>query len=109
VSKHNRAASHTARLRLEQEAGVGAGPESHGWGVDCFVGVGVRRDIVKETMGRGQVVLSGGGLMGGELADCCEEGEVQCPRIEEQGPNYLLNPCLFCGGDWGRRGGGRWG
>jgi hypothetical protein len=30
-----------------------------GRGVDCFVGVGVRRDIVKETMGRGQVVLSG--------------------------------------------------
>jgi hypothetical protein len=47
-------------------------------------------------MGRGQVVLTGGGLMGGELADCCEE-EFQCPCIEEQGPNYLLHPCLFCG------------
>ena len=43
--------------------GVGAGPESHGRGVDCFVEVGVRRDVVEETMGRGQVVLSGGGLM----------------------------------------------
>ncbi len=74
VSKPNRAASHTARLRPGQEVGVGAGPESHGRGVDCFMGVGVRRDIVKETMGRGQVVLSGGGLMGGELADCCEKG-----------------------------------
>ena len=38
VSKPNRAASHTARLRLGQEAGVGAGPESHGRGVDGFVG-----------------------------------------------------------------------
>ncbi len=42
VSKPNRAASqHTARLGLRQEAGVGAGPESHGRGVDGFVGVGV--------------------------------------------------------------------
>ncbi len=41
VFKPNRAASHTARLRLGQEAGVGAGPESHGRGVDGFVGVGV--------------------------------------------------------------------
>jgi hypothetical protein len=56
-----------------QEAGVGAGPESHGRGVGCFVRVGMRWGIVKETMGRGQVVLSGGGLMGGELTDCCEE------------------------------------
>jgi hypothetical protein len=41
VSKSNRAASHTARLRSGQEAGVGARPESHGRGVDGFVGVGV--------------------------------------------------------------------
>ncbi len=46
VSKPNRAASYTARLRSGQEAGVGAGPESYGRGVDCFVEVGVRRDIV---------------------------------------------------------------
>jgi hypothetical protein len=46
VSKPNRAASYTARLRSGQEAGVGAGPESHGRGVDGFVGVRVRRDIV---------------------------------------------------------------
>jgi hypothetical protein len=56
-------------------------------------------------VGRGKVVLSGGRLMGVELADCGEEGQVQCSRIEEQGPNYLLDPCLFCGGDWGRNGG----
>jgi hypothetical protein len=41
VSKPNRAASHTARLRSGQKAGVGAGPESHGRGMDGFVGVGV--------------------------------------------------------------------
>ncbi len=65
VSKPNRAASHTARLRSGQEAGVGSGPESHGRGVNGFVSVGV---------GRSKVVLSGGRLMGGELADCDEEG-----------------------------------
>ncbi len=32
---------------------------------------------------------------------------VQRSRIEEQGPNYLLlDPCLLCGRDWGRKGGG---
>jgi hypothetical protein len=41
VSKPNRAASYTARLGSGQEGGVGAGPESHGRGVDGFVGVGV--------------------------------------------------------------------
>ncbi len=40
VSKPNRAASHTARLGSGQDVGVGAGPESHGRGVDGFVGVG---------------------------------------------------------------------
>ncbi len=37
-----RAATHTARLWSGQEACVGAGPESHGRGVNGFVGVGVR-------------------------------------------------------------------
>jgi hypothetical protein len=36
VSESNRAASYTARLRLGQEVGVGAGPFSHGRGVDGF-------------------------------------------------------------------------
>ena len=46
VSKPNRAASHTARLRSGQEAGIGAGPESHGRGVYNFVGVAVGGDMV---------------------------------------------------------------
>jgi hypothetical protein len=46
VSKPNRAASYTARLGSGQEAGVGAGPESHGRGVDCFLGIAVGRDVV---------------------------------------------------------------
>ncbi len=53
VSKPNRAASHTARLRSGQEAGVGAGPESHGRGVDGFVGVAVGGDVAKKAVGRG--------------------------------------------------------
>ena len=46
VSKPNRATSYTARVRSGQEAGVGAGPESHGRGVDGFLGVAVGRDVV---------------------------------------------------------------
>jgi hypothetical protein len=53
VSKSNQAASHTARLRSGQEAGVGAGPESHGRGVDGFVGVAVGRDVAKKAVSRG--------------------------------------------------------
>jgi hypothetical protein len=51
-------------------------------------------------------MLCGNRLVGGELADCSEEGKVQCSRIEEQGPNYLLDPCLLCGREWGKKGGG---
>ncbi len=58
VFKPNRAASHTARLRSGQVAGVGAGPESHGRGVNGFVGFEVRLGVVKEAVGRGKVVLS---------------------------------------------------
>jgi hypothetical protein len=46
VSKPNRAASYTARVRSGQIAGVGAGPESHGRGVYNFVGVAVGGDVV---------------------------------------------------------------
>ncbi len=62
VSKPNRAASHTARLRSGQEAGIGAGPESHGHGrgVNGFVGVAVGGDVAKEAVGSGKVVLGGG-------------------------------------------------
>ena len=46
VPKPNRAASYTARVRSGQIAGVGAGPESHGRGVDGFLGVAVGGDVV---------------------------------------------------------------
>jgi hypothetical protein len=46
VSKPNPAASYTARVRSGQIAGVGAGPESHGRGVNVFLGVAVRGDVV---------------------------------------------------------------
>ena len=47
VSESDRTTSYTARLRPIQEAGVGAGPESHGGGVNGFVRVGIGGDIVK--------------------------------------------------------------
>ena len=53
VSKPNRAASYTARVRSGQIAGVGAGPESQGRGVDGFVRVAVGRDVTKKAVGRG--------------------------------------------------------
>ncbi len=55
VSKAEQAASYTARARSGQEAGVGAGPESHGRRVDGVLRVVVRRDVVKETVSRGKV------------------------------------------------------
>ena len=64
ISKPNRAANYTARLGSGQETGVGAGPESHGGGVDCFLGVAVGRDVVEKTVGSREVVLSGGRLVG---------------------------------------------
>ena len=60
----NRAASYTARVRSGQIAGVGAGPESHGRGVDGFLRVAVGGDIVEKTVGSREVVLSGVGLVG---------------------------------------------
>ena len=64
VSKPNRAASYTARVRSGQIAGVGAGPESHGRGVDGFLRVAVGGDVVEKTVGSREVVLSGVGLVG---------------------------------------------
>ncbi len=46
VSESDRTTSHTARLRSRQVAGVGAGPESHGGGVNSFVRVGMGGDMV---------------------------------------------------------------
>ena len=40
--------------------GIGAGPESHGRGVNGFVGVAVGGDVAKEAVGSGKVVLGGG-------------------------------------------------
>jgi hypothetical protein len=76
VSKPNRAASYTARVRSGQIAGVGAGPESHGRGVNGFLGVAVGGDIVEKAVSRGEVVLGGVGLVGGKLADSGEDREV---------------------------------
>ncbi len=47
VSESDRTTSDTARLGSRQVAGVGAGPESHGGGVNSFVRVGMRGDIVE--------------------------------------------------------------
>ena len=58
-----RFSTHTSRLRSGQEAGVGAGPESHGRGVNGFLGVAVGRDVDKKTVGSREVVLGGGGLV----------------------------------------------
>ena len=103
VPKSDRAAIHAARLWSGQEAGVGAGPESHGGRVDGFVGVAVGGDIVEKVVGRGESMVGGVKLGGGELADWGEEGKVQCSRVEKQGPNYLLDPCLLCWRDWSRK------
>ena len=46
VSESDRTTSYTARLRSRQVAGVGAGPESHGGGVNSVLRVGMGGDIV---------------------------------------------------------------
>ncbi len=76
ASKPNRAASYTARFGSGQEAGVGAGPKSHGRGVNGFVGVAVGGDIVEKAVSRERVVLGGVGLMGRKLADSSEDRQV---------------------------------
>jgi hypothetical protein len=76
VFKPNRAASYTARVRSGQVAGVGASPESHGRGVNGFLGVSVRGDVVKKTVGSREVVLGGVGLVGGQLAYSGEDRDI---------------------------------
>jgi hypothetical protein len=66
----------SARVRSGQVAGVGAGPESHGRGVNGFWGVAVRGDVVKKTVGSREVVLGVVGLVGGQLADSGEDREI---------------------------------
>ncbi len=41
-----------------------------------FLGVAVRRDVVKKTMGSRKVVLGGVGLVGGKLTDSGEGREI---------------------------------
>jgi hypothetical protein len=69
VSECNRAARHTTRLWSAQEAGVGAGPESHGGRLYGFAGVAVGGDIVEKVVGRGEIMWGGVRLVG-ELTDC---------------------------------------
>ncbi len=64
-----------------------------------FLGVAVGGDVVKKTVGRREVVLDGCGLVGGESADSGEDREFQRSRVEEQGLNELLDPCLLRGRD----------
>ena len=47
VSESDRTPSYTARLRSRQVAGVGAGPKSHGGGVNSSVRFGMGGDIVE--------------------------------------------------------------
>ena len=63
------------------------------------MGVVVGGYIVKKTVGSREIVLGGVGLMGGKLADSGEDREISRSRVEEQGPNYLLDPSLFRGRD----------
>ena len=64
-----------------------------------FLGVAVGGDVVKKTVGSREVVLGGLGLVGGKLADSGEDREISRSRVEEQGPNYLLDPGLLRGRD----------
>ncbi len=59
------------------------------------MGVAVGGDIVEKVVGRGESMVGGVKLVGGELADWGEEGKVQCSRVEKQGANYLLDPFLL--------------
>ena len=57
-------------------------------------------DIVEEAVG--EVKLGGVGLVGGELTDGSEDGEIKGSCVEEQGSNGLLR-----GRDgWGDKGRG---
>jgi hypothetical protein len=48
-------------------------------------------------VGSREVELGGGGLVEGKLADSGEDREILRSRVEEQGPNDLLDPSLFRG------------
>ena len=50
--------------------------QSHGRGVNGFLGVAMRGDVVQKTVGSREVVLGGVGLVGGKLADSGEDREI---------------------------------
>ena len=52
-------------------------------------------DIVEEAVGGSEVKLGGVGLVGGELTDGSEDGEVKGSCVEEQGSNHPLDPGLL--------------
>ncbi len=95
VSESDRTTSHTARLRSRQVAGIDAGPQSHGRGVNSFVRVGMGGDTVEEAVSGSEVKLGGAGLVRGELTDSGEDGQIKGSDVEEQGPNYSLDPRLL--------------
>ena len=59
-----------------------------------FVRVGMGGDIVEETVGGSEVKLGGVGLVGGELTDGSEDGEVKGSCVEEQGSNRNSSGCI---------------
>ncbi len=52
-------------------------------------------DIVGEAVSGSEVKLGGVGLVRGELADSGEDGQIEGSGVEEQGPNYSLDPSLL--------------
>ncbi len=67
VSESDRTTSHTAGLRSEQVAGVDAGPQSRGRGMNRFVRVGMGGYIVEEAVSGSKIKSGGVRLVGGEL------------------------------------------
>ena len=75
--------------------------------MDGFLGVAVGGDIVEKAVSGSEVKLGGVGLVGGELTDGSEDGEVKGSCVEEQGSNHPLDPGLLRGRDgWGDKGRG---
>ena len=52
-------------------------------------------DIVEEAVSGSKINLCGVRLVGGELTDGSEDGEVKGSCVEEQGSNHPLDPGLL--------------
>ncbi len=76
VSESDQTTSYTAGLRSGQVAGVGAGPQSHGRGVNSFVKVGMGGYIVEEAVSGSKIKLCGVRLVGGELTNSSKDRKV---------------------------------